>query len=114
TKFGSENVVTIPELMDALTGKIWSEVGTGRSISASRRDLQRAYIDAMTQLIVKPRPRTPADARSVARWQLGELQGRIDAALEGGAGLDAYTRAHLAESRARIHKALEAGLEAEE
>ncbi len=100
--------MSIPELFDALTTAIWSDLGT-RAISASRRDLQRAYLDAMTELLVDPEEGMPADARAVARWELNQLKGRIDAVTTG----DAYTRAHLAESAARIDKALEAGLEAE-
>ncbi|MEN8374782.1 MAG: zinc-dependent metalloprotease [Gemmatimonadota bacterium] len=108
TKFGYTNVVTIPELFGALTDAIWSDL-SARTISASRRDLQRAYLDAMTNLIVEPAQGTPADARSVARAQLTQLRGSIRNAAAGGA----YTRAHLAESLARIEKALDAGLEAE-
>ena len=52
---------------------------------------------------------TPADARAVARWQLQGLGERM----EGVAGRDDYTSAHLSESLARIEKALTAGLEAE-
>lgn len=108
TKFGQAEVVSIPELFDALTGAIWSDLGA-RAISGSRRDLQRAYLDAMTELLVDPADGTPADARSVARWELNQLKGRLQAATSG----DPYTRAHLAESVARIDKALDAGLEAE-
>jgi hypothetical protein len=106
TKFGAGEMVTIPELMGALTDAVWSDLG--RNVPAVRRDLQRAYLDAMTRLIVDPPDRTPADARAVARWQLTHLGERIDGV--GAAGVDAYTRAHLLESSARIAKALEAGL----
>ncbi|MGH7559696.1 MAG: zinc-dependent metalloprotease [Gemmatimonadales bacterium] len=115
TKYGAVNIVTIPELMGGLTRAIWSEAlaPAPRSINAVRRDLQRAHLDQMGQIIVKPAERTPADARAVARMQLRDLNRRLGTALAGGAALDAYTRAHLEESRARIEKALTAGLEAE-
>jgi hypothetical protein len=115
TKFGIANVVTIPEMMGAVTRAVWSETMSPapRAISATRRDLQRAYLDQMTALVVKPAARTPADARSVARMQLRDVNRRITASLAGAATLDAYTRAHLDESKARIDKALTAGLEAE-
>lgn len=115
TKFGTGSVVTIPEMMASLTQAIWTESwGPGaRTTSATRRDLQRNYIDQMTQLLVQPADRTPSDARSVARMQLKDLNRRLGSALTAGAALDAYTRAHLEESRARIDKALSAGLEAE-
>jgi len=115
TKFGAGTMVTIPELMGALTQAIWSESwGPGaHTTSATRRDLQRNYLDQMTGLLVQTSDRTPADARAVARMQLKDLNRRLGSALTAGAGLDAYTRAHLEESRARIDKALSAGLEAE-
>ena len=115
TKYGAASMVTIPEMMGALTQAIWTESwGPGaRTTSAVRRDLQRSYLDQMTQIIVQPAERTPADARAVARMQLKDLNRKLGSALAAGATLDAYTRAHLEESRARIEKALSAGLEAE-
>jgi len=110
TKFGAGQVATIPEVLGTLTTAIWSELGLG-TISADRRDLQRAYLDAMARLVVNPRDGTPADARAVARWELAQLRDRIDAAQPGAS--DPYTRAHLFEALARIDKTLEAGLEAE-
>jgi hypothetical protein len=115
TKYGAASMVTIPEMMGALTRAIWTESwGPGaRVTSAVRRDLQRSYLDQMTRIIVQPADRTPADARAVARMQLKDLNRRLGSALAARATLDAYTRAHLEESRARIDKALTAGLEAE-
>ena len=81
-------------------------------MSGPRRELQRGYIDEMQELAIGAVPRLPADARSVARAQLASVKRRIDARLAAGTGLDAYTRAHYAESSARIAKVLEAGLEA--
>jgi hypothetical protein len=112
-KFGSQSVLPIPELMEELTRAVWSEAWAGsRNVGAMRRDLQRAYLDRMTEIAAIPQPRMPADARSVARYRLRDLDGRLQRAL-GGGGLDAYTRAHLMESRQRIAKAMDAGLEVE-
>ena len=110
TKFGASEVLTIPEYMSELTGAIWSEVyGAGaRNVSANRRDLQRTYIDRMSTLVLDAPERMPADARSVGRQQLKELKRRIDASM--GTKVNAYTRAHLAESSARIGKVLDAEL----
>ncbi len=113
-KYGAGSMVTIPELMSALTKAVWTESwGPSRNTSATRRELQRSYLDQMTGLLVQPAARTPADARSVARMQLKDLNRRLGTALASGSATDAYTRAHLEESRARIDKALTAGLEAE-
>ncbi|MDP9348499.1 MAG: zinc-dependent metalloprotease, partial [Gemmatimonadota bacterium] len=111
-KFGSRNTLPVTELMAGLTRSIWSEVYAGeRSIPTLRRELQRAYLDQLTELVATPPARLPGDARAVARMQLTELNRRIGQRLSGGA--DDYTRAHLAESRARIERALEAGLDVE-
>lgn len=112
-RYGADRVLGIPELMGTLTRASWDEVWSGsRNIPSLRRDLQRAHLDGMTRIVLEPAERTPADARAVARRTLRDLDGRIARAL-GGSGLDAYTRAHLEESRAWIGKALEAGVQAE-
>jgi hypothetical protein len=113
-RHGAANVLTIPELMDAISRAAWSEVWaeTPRNVSSVRRDLQRTYLDAMTGLVVAPPARTPADARAVARHQLRDLDRRLERALRGRS-LDTYTKAHLEEARARIEKSLEAGVQAE-
>ena len=110
TKFGADQVATIPEVMASLTTAIWSELGLG-TISADRRDLQRAYLDTMARLVVSPASGTPADARAVARWELAQLRDRIDSAQSQA--LDGYTRGHLFEALARVDKTLDAGLDAE-
>jgi len=114
-KFGSENVMTIPEVMDALTESIWSEVwnAPGKNISSLRRDLQRAYIDRMTVLITDAPATTPADARSVARLTLSNLKMKIDRRLTPPFNFDAYSEAHLREVQTRIEKTLEAHLSLE-
>ena len=110
-KFGTKEVLTIPELMQELTESIWAEAYTGpaRNVRAMRRDLQRLYLDNMSTMVIDSPDRLPADARSVARMQLTTLKRKLDGRVSAG-GLDAYTRAHFAESSARIAKVLEAQL----
>ena len=115
TRYGAANMVTIPELFTTLTRSVWGEVWAPASIAnadAVRRDLQRAYLDQMTTLVVRPAPRTPADARAVARRTLKDLDRRL-AAASSSATLNQYMVAHVDESRARIQKALNADLGAE-
>jgi hypothetical protein len=114
TKFGAANVVTIPVLMQTVTDAAWTELGEAAiTVAATRRDLQRAHLDVLVELLVEPPEGTPADARAVARMQLRQLDGRIEQKLAAiGATGDAYTRAHLEESAARIGQALEASLTA--
>ncbi len=102
-----EPVVTIPDVFTTLTNAIWAEAGRGRNASSIRRDLQRMYLGELMQLFVRPTPGTPDDARAIARVTLVELNGRLTRALAAG-GLDAYTRAHYADARAKVEQALRA------
>lgn len=112
-RFGASNTVTIPELMKSVTNAIWEEIwtGPGKNIPGTRRDLQRAHLDGMIALVTNSSSDTPADARSVARMTLQDLHDRIDGRLKPPAfAFDDYTKAHLQEARARIKKALDAGM----
>jgi hypothetical protein len=74
-----------------------------------RRDLQRLYVSALTQMTVAPAPGTPEDARALARTTLTGLRTDIDRALAvQRPDLDAYTSAHLIDARDRIERALDA------
>jgi len=105
------------ELFHRLSRSIWSELGQKggphpngpRNIESVRRDLQRLHLNAMVRMLLSPAPGTPEDARSLARATLTDLAGGIDHALdEARDDLDDYTRAHLADSRERIARALDA------
>jgi hypothetical protein len=109
-KFGTAEVLTIPELMESLADAIWSELRAGTSVPAMRRDLQRAHLERMIELVTDAPSGTPADARALARVTLEDLGNDMTAAL-GSRDLDAYTRAHLNESRVRAERALSAGLD---
>lgn len=109
-KYGVAEVLTIPELLESLSDAIWSEVRVGTSIPSMRRDLQRAHLDQMIRLVTDAPAGTPADARAVARLTLEDLGNALLAAL-GSRDIDAYTQAHLNESRVRVERALAAGLE---
>src|SRR5690606_12374647 len=113
-KYGASQVLTVPELLAGLTESVWSEVWSGgaRNIPVLRRVLQRAYLVRMTTLLVNPPSRMRAAARAVARSRLQDVDRRIVARINAPA-LDDYARAPLLEARARIAKALDAGLEAE-
>jgi hypothetical protein len=110
-----EPVLDIPELFATLTDAIWAEAGpvrgreTAHSVVSVRRDLQRLHLNALVRMIVAPAPGTPEDARAMARATLTDLALRLDRALDGDRDtLDAYTRAHFADSRERIGQALAA------
>jgi len=107
----------LPELFHTLRRAVWAELGSkdaprsaARNINSVRRDLQRLHLHAMERLLLNPPPGTPEDARALARVTLTDLATAIDRALDAGRhdALDDYTRAHLADSRERIGRALEA------
>ncbi|MFQ5529006.1 MAG: zinc-dependent metalloprotease, partial [Gemmatimonadota bacterium] len=101
---------TVAEMMSTLTTAIWSEVGSGvnaRSTDAIRRNLQRIHTDQLAALALSRA--VPGDASALARLELTELSRRLGAAL-GRARIDRATRAHLAETRARIERTLEASI----
>jgi hypothetical protein len=103
--------LTLPELLSRLTNGIWSEVAsptTLKPISGMRRSLQREHLNVLIGLMLQPLPGTPEDARTLAWSELTTLRTRLVAAQKVTTGADAYTRAHLAESAARITKALDA------
>jgi hypothetical protein len=111
-----EDTVGIPELFETLTGAIWAELGIragskqgpARNIGSVRRDVQRLHLDAMIRMVVGAAPGTPEDARALARATLVRLDGQLAHALDDDRDLDGYTRAHLADVRERIARALDA------
>jgi len=112
-KFGSDEVLTLPELFDALEAAIWEELESTRlvSVPSTRRNLQRVYVDRMATLIVDEPDRLPADAASLARSRMRALQTRVEGALEANsARYDDYTVAHLEDVRDRLQLALDASL----
>ena len=115
TELRAENhdaAITIPDVFAALTSAIWAETGTGtrrgRNTTSIRRDLQRLYLTRMLRMVVTPDTGTPEDARTVARETLTDLSARLGQAMAPANELDSYTRAHFADSRARIQQALNA------
>ena len=113
TKYGADQTVGIPKMVGMVSNEVWSEVWSapGSNISAIRRDLQRAYLDRMIQLLTDAPEYTPADAVSVIRVQLEDLQERLSNRLTPPYEFDDYTYAHLKEALMRTEKALAASYE---
>jgi hypothetical protein len=109
-----EDTLGIPELFETLADAIWAELGirpgskqgSARNIGSVRRDVQRLHLDAMIRMVVSPAAGTPEDARALARATLVDLDESLGHALDHDRDLDAYTRAHLADARERIARAL--------
>jgi len=103
---------TMAEMFNGLQESIWSELyGSGvPKINSFRRALQRDHLSRLTGLMVNPSGLYPEDAGTMARANLSDLRGKLDGSLRGApaASMDAMTRAHLEETRARIEAALTA------
>jgi hypothetical protein len=117
----SRDPFRMSEHFDRMTKMLWGEVGgaTAAGMKAlegpgTRRDVQRAYVDQLATMVANPAPGTPDDARALARLQLARIDARAARVLAAAAPLGDYTRAHLLESRARIKRAVEAGMEADQ
>ncbi|WP_026097611.1 zinc-dependent metalloprotease [Baaleninema simplex] len=104
--------LTLPELFETLHQGIWTEVLQGRrvptNISSVRRSLQREYLNLAIDMALG-RSEVPEDARTLARYELQQLDEEIAAVLRRhDDDVDTYTRAHLEDTRSRIRQTLEA------
>ena len=102
----------LAELYERLNRDIWSELASGGNIAATRRELQREYVNRVANAMLRPSPHARADARSLMRVQALQLQQQLDGALKrGGAKMDATTRAHLQDSANTLAQSLSAKME---
>jgi len=108
-----EKPFTMAEMFNGLKDSIWSELASGTpKVDSFRRALQREHLKRLIDLVVRPSQDAPEDAGTMARANLTDIRGRIDASLRGAAGasIDLGTRAHLEETKARIEAALSASM----
>ena len=126
------------EVFRALTDGIWSELAKPDGakdkpfkLSTIRRNLQREHVRRLSTILLGHRrspyedmfsyvlftggQNYPADARSLARLHLKDINTRIAKVLDQKeTPLDDTTRAHLEECRFRINKVLDAGIDSNE
>lgn len=110
-----ENALKLPELFDTLQNSIWQEVLQPTDgeieISGIRRSLQREHLNVLIGMVLR-RNRVPEDARSLAWYELRQLDEDLQKMIKKrGKKMDDYTRAHLEETRDRIVKTLNAELQ---
>ncbi len=110
-----EDALTVPEVLDAMRRSIWEVpppdgAVTNRNprISSFSRNLQREHLNRLIDLATGMRwPGASAPTiQTLARQELRRIHEILDG-FQGG-DLDDYTRAHLADARERIDKALDA------
>ena len=101
----------LQELHQRLAADVWIELGAAGPISAPRRDLQRDHVNRLSLAVVRPSATGRADVRGQMREQARALLTRLDTALRKRGGLDADTRAHLADSADTLRQALAATIQ---
>jgi hypothetical protein len=115
-RYSQENTYTLDNMMDDVQAGIWKELKTGKSIDGYRRNLQKAYIDALNGLInpaapaliapnFQPLNTSVTDVISVSRAKLAALKTQVDAAIPRTT--DKMTKYHLQDVSYRIKKALD-------
>ncbi len=105
-----EEPFTMPELFSGVREAVWRELQDNRPVNSFRRELQRMHLYVLNTLVVHSPQFYPHDAISLARADLMTIRTRIDENLAAGVA-DAYTRAHLEETRAKIDAALKAQIQ---
>jgi hypothetical protein len=113
-----QDAFTLPELMKALSTEIFQEISASNlgssdprkpMITAFRRNLQADYADRLIA-VATGKAGLPRVARQLSAQELRELKTKLDATLgkAGNGNIDPYSRAHLADLKARTDAALEA------
>lgn len=109
----ASNYSALELLSDIRTG-IWSETKTGSNVSVFRRNLQRAYLDAMFNLMTEDldpnRSRqyfnvNQSDVRALVRGELNEVKRLLTSASK--ASLNTETKYHYKDGIERINTILE-------
>jgi len=118
-RFGAGDTYGLDEVMNDVRKGIWSELTSHKAIDGYRRNLQKAYVDNLINLmspVVQPSDLPPAivfltgpnirntDVSSVARVQLTSLRTQMLAAIP--ATSDKMSKYHLQDLVARIKLAL--------
>jgi hypothetical protein len=114
-----EDQITLPEVMNAISDAVWSELdkGVGQKysarkpmISSLRRALQREHAERLIDLTMDSDYNVASRViANLATDKLREIRTKIGKVLEkGDSNLDPYTKAHLSELHLRIGKALDA------
>lgn len=115
-----DDMITLPELLETLNTAVWSEINNPKpegstarkpAISSLRRNLQREYIERLIDLSMPDQWGSAAHKpiSNLALNILRAMQEQLDTLLkESASKFDPYSKAHLAEAKLRIDKALDA------
>ena len=114
------DTLTLPELLTTVSESVWTEIESDcpenrnnrkPMISSLRRNLQREHTQRLIDLILDSNTSTAASKPigNLARMELRELSNKIEFRINKcGAKMDAYSIAHLTETKERVEQALKA------
>ncbi len=102
--FHGNRAYTLGEMMDDLRESVWREAMNGRATDAYRRNLQRAYLDRMKDLMMDDNAMA-SDVAPFARGQLMTLMDELAAA--AGNNRHEATRLHFMDAVIRIETMLD-------
>jgi hypothetical protein len=105
-QFGDQSL-SLDEYFKIIHQSVWRELKTGSRIDPYRRNLQKAYIGALQEILTSTKPDvTETDAFSIARADFIHLQGELRLAIPKEK--DEISRYHLQDLDVRIKNTLEA------
>jgi hypothetical protein len=104
--FHGSSAYDLGSMLDDLRDGVWSEASSGDATDAYRRNLQRAYLTRMQELM-GDEDAIGTDIVPFARGQLRELRGDLEAA--AGSASDRATRLHFEDAIVRIDAILDPG-----
>lgn len=94
----------LDEHFSLLLGAVFTEVGSGKGVSATRRDLQKFAINALMVQSGAAPGGVNEDVRALASDALSRLSARFGNAIRTGSNLDGLTMAHYRDSKATIDR----------
>ena len=103
-----DEVFEMSEIFDFLNSTVWSELDKNENINSYRRELQRNYVELMTQVLTDAEDSFPKDALSLTRSSLMSVFKQIKEAVKKDNVFDAQTIAHLKDSSRKIYNLLKA------
>ena len=115
-RYGDNSTYSLEDMINDVKKGIWNELVSNKPIDGYRRNLQKAYVDDLAN-ILNPPPAPPAngfmvapttkntDVASIARAQMVALRAQINSAIPGTK--DKMSKYHLEDVSERIKKALD-------
>lgn len=100
-----DKAYTASDMLNDLQNSLWSELKTGKTIDVYRRNLQKAYVDRMGELLYPEKDEyMNSDIPSLVRATLVELKKMIKSGVGRQSGI---SKDHLSDMLSRIDKVLE-------